>query len=134
MSDRSDLAGLFQTLSPDAQAAALVYGVVDPHVRTTWQVALILRHADIRSRGRRLTNTPLQDATRELVRVAHQGFERNLTIVGCGPDEVVAGVPLLEEARGLIDGMPAAYVCHGYSCRQPVTRPEQVREEMTSLG
>ena len=74
------------------------------------------------------------DATRELVRVAHQGFERNLTIVGRGPDEVVAGVPLLEEARGLIDGMPAAYVCHGYSCRQPVTRPEQVREEMTSLG
>ena len=45
MSDGPDPAGFFRTLSPDAQAAALVYGVVDPHVRTTWQVALILRHA-----------------------------------------------------------------------------------------
>ena len=68
MSDRSDLADFFQALSPDAQAAALVYGVVDPHVRTTWQVALILRHADIQSRGRRLTSTRLQDAIRELVK------------------------------------------------------------------
>ena len=68
MSDRSDPAGLFQRLSPGAQAAALVYGVVDPHVHTTWQVALILRHADILPRGRRLTNKPLQDAARELVK------------------------------------------------------------------
>ena len=63
----SDPADLFRTLSPDAQAAALVYGVVDPHVRTTWQVALILRHADIQSRGKRPTNTRLQGAARELV-------------------------------------------------------------------
>lgn len=68
MSEHHDLAGLFHSLSPDAQAAALVYGVVDPHVRTTWQVALILRHADIQSQGRRLTSTRLQDAARELVK------------------------------------------------------------------
>ena len=68
MSDGSNLADLFQTLSPDAQAAALVYGVVDPHVRTTWQVAQILRHADIQSRGRRLADTRLRDAARELVK------------------------------------------------------------------
>ena len=68
MSDVSDPADLFQTLSPDARTAALVYGVVDPHVRTTWQAALILRHADIQSRRRRLTNTRLQDAARELVK------------------------------------------------------------------
>ena len=68
VSDRSDLADVFQTLSPDAQTAALVYGVVDPHVRTTWQIAQILRHADIQSRGRRLTSTRLQSAARELVK------------------------------------------------------------------
>ena len=67
VSDDSGLARLFRTLSPDARAAALVYGVVDPHVRTTWQVALILRHADIQSGKRRLTNTRLQGAARELV-------------------------------------------------------------------
>ena len=62
-----DLAGRFRSLSPDAQAAALVYGVVDPHARTTWQVAQILRHADIQPRGRRLADTRLRDAARELV-------------------------------------------------------------------
>ena len=67
VSDDSGPARLFRTLSPDARAAALVYGVVDPHVRTTWQVALILRHADIQSGKRRLTNTRLQGAARELV-------------------------------------------------------------------
>ena len=39
MSEHHGLASLFHSLSPDAQAAALVCGVVDPHVRTTWQVA-----------------------------------------------------------------------------------------------
>ena len=68
MSEHHDLAGLFHSLSPDARTAAFVYGVVDPHVRTTWQVAQILRHADVQSRGRRLTSTRLQDAVRELVK------------------------------------------------------------------
>ena len=68
MSGVADPAGLFQTLSPDARTVALVYGVVEPHVRTAWQVALILRDADIQSRGRRLTNTRLRDAARELVK------------------------------------------------------------------
>ena len=68
MSEHHGLSSLFHSLSPDAQAAALVYGVVDPHVRTTWQVAQILRHADIQSRGRRLADTRLRDAARELVK------------------------------------------------------------------
>ena len=81
MSDGPDPAGIFQTLSPDAQAAALVYGVVDPHVRTAWQVALILRHADIGSRGRRLTNTRLENAARELVKHALVYAPRGRTTV-----------------------------------------------------
>ena len=68
MLEHHGLASLFHSLSPDAQAAALVYGVVDPHVRTTWQVAQMLRHADIQSRGRRLADTRLRDAARELVK------------------------------------------------------------------
>ena len=68
MTEPHDLASLFHALSPDAQAAALVWGVVDPHVRTTWQVAQILRHADIQPRGRRLADTRLRDAARELVK------------------------------------------------------------------
>jgi len=74
------------------------------------------------------------DATKELVHAAHQGFTRNLTIVGRRPDESVPGVPLLDEARGLLGGVATAYVCRGYSCRKPVTSPDQVRDHMTSLG
>jgi uncharacterized protein YyaL (SSP411 family) len=70
------------------------------------------------------------DATQELVQAAHQGFLRNLTIVGRPPDESVPGVPLLDEARGLLGGVPTAYVCHGYSCRRPVTSPDEVRDQI----
>ena len=67
MSDRSDPADLFRTLSPDAQAAALVCGVVEPHVHTASQVAQILRRAGILSQGLRATGTGVKNATRELV-------------------------------------------------------------------
>ena len=67
MSKPFDLAGLFHALSPDAQAAALVHGVVHPHVHTTSEVARILRHAEVPAQGRYLTNARLRDAGRELV-------------------------------------------------------------------
>ena len=71
VSEPRDLADLFHSLTPDAQAAALVYGVVDPHVCTAPQVVRMLDHAlgygDIGSRGRRVSNARLRDANRELV-------------------------------------------------------------------
>ena len=68
MSDHADHhARVFDSLSPDARVAALVYGVVDPHVCTPSQVGQILGYADVGFQGRRLTTRRLQDAGRELV-------------------------------------------------------------------
>ena len=71
-------------------------------------------------------------ATAALIHAAHAGFVRNLTIVGRLDDDAVRGVPLLED-RGLQEGSPVAYVCRGYACRLPVTRPGDVRAEMETL-
>ncbi len=74
------------------------------------------------------------EATRDLVRAAHRSLVRNLTIVGRTPTGSFPGVPLLEDARGLVGGLATAYVCRGYSCQQPVTRSDEVRAQMSSLG
>jgi uncharacterized protein YyaL (SSP411 family) len=42
-----------------------------------------------------------------------------------------AGVPLLA-GRGLVDGAPAAYLCRQFTCRAPVTTPEQLREALAA--
>ncbi|GAA4944689.1 thioredoxin domain-containing protein [Streptomonospora halophila] len=47
------------------------------------------------------------------------------TAVTRGRPGGAAAVPLLED-RGLVDGSPAAYVCQGFSCRLPVTSPEEL--------
>jgi len=41
------------------------------------------------------------------------------------------GVPLLD-GRGLVHGAPAAYVCRQFTCRAPVTTPEQLREALAA--
>ena len=58
VSENPELADLFHSLTPAAQAAALVYGVVNPHVCTAAQTVRMLDHTldrgDIGSRRRRL--------------------------------------------------------------------------------
>ena len=39
-----------------------------------------------------------------------------------GPE---SGIPLLS-GRGLVDGLPAAYVCRGFTCRLPVTSADDL--------
>jgi hypothetical protein len=80
------------------------------------EVALVGRRAD--------------PATGTLLREAATPFLRNGVLSGREEDETLPrAVPLLE-ARGTVDGRPAAYVCRRYVCRAPVTTPEELRGEL----
>jgi uncharacterized protein YyaL (SSP411 family) len=43
-------------------------------------------------------------------------------VVACGED---SDIPLLA-GRRTIDGRPTAYVCRNFTCRTPVTSPEEL--------
>ncbi|HEX6467677.1 MAG TPA: N-acylglucosamine 2-epimerase, partial [Streptosporangiaceae bacterium] len=53
-------------------------------------------------------------------------------VVALGDGGRADGVPLLE-GRGLVEGAPAAYVCRDFACRLPVTAPERLAEELTTV-
>jgi uncharacterized protein YyaL (SSP411 family) len=56
-----------------------------------------------------------------LERTVRGAFRPHVVLAGGEPD----GVPLLE-GRGPVDGRAAAYVCEHFTCRRPVTAPEEL--------
>jgi hypothetical protein len=74
-----------------------------------------------------------EGATRALVRAAHARVLRNGTIAGRRPDDAATTLPLLAD-RALVDGRPAAYVCRGYTCRLPVTSPDDLSKELARVA
>jgi uncharacterized protein len=50
--------------------------------------------------------------------------------LGDGNPETPSAIPLLE-GRGLVDGIPAAYVCRQFTCQAPVTTPSQLTEVLS---
>jgi uncharacterized protein len=57
----------------------------------------------------------------EVARAALEPFDPN-AVVAFGPAD---GVPLLE-GKDLVDGAPTVYVCERFTCRRPVTSPEEL--------
>jgi uncharacterized protein YyaL (SSP411 family) len=66
--------------------------------------------------------------SQELRRAALSGFEPNSVFAfAAGPeDPALERIPLLE-GKGLVDGLPAVYVCEGFACQAPVTDPAELR-------
>jgi uncharacterized protein YyaL (SSP411 family) len=53
------------------------------------------------------------------------------SVVVRGEPTAEAEIPLMAQ-RDLVDSRPAAYVCHGFVCRRPVTGPDALRAELRS--
>jgi uncharacterized protein YyaL (SSP411 family) len=62
------------------------------------------------------------DGRESLERIVREGFRPHLVLAGGEPDSV----PLLA-GREPVDGRAAAYVCEHFTCRRPVTEPDELR-------
>jgi uncharacterized protein YyaL (SSP411 family) len=65
------------------------------------------------------------DPLEPLVRAVRRDFRPNLVLAASRLATDDTAVPLLQ-GRGPLDGTPAAYVCEGFACRAPVTKPDDL--------
>jgi hypothetical protein len=73
-----------------------------------------------------IVGSPADPRTVELRAAALRSTSPGVAIVAGDPSDPAAqGVPLLRD-RGLVDGIPAAYVCRGFVCERPTTDPAEL--------
>ncbi len=103
-------------------ALGLVAGVLAryPGGFGQWLVALDFALADVVEVA--VVGDPSDDATVRLLRPARVGYRPHL-VVACAPDPEASTIELLG-SRFRLAGLPTAYVCRDFACRQPVTEPE----------
>jgi uncharacterized protein YyaL (SSP411 family) len=94
-----------------------------------WLIAATLAAASIDEVA--VVGPPDDPATRDLLRPAWSTW-RPHQVLALAPDAAAAtasAVPLLHD-RMAVDGRPTAYVCHGFTCRLPVTDPAALAAEL----
>jgi uncharacterized protein YyaL (SSP411 family) len=71
--------------------------------------------------------------TRALMNEVHRERYLPNVVVAIGPHESDLEGPALLEDRPQVDGAPTAYVCEQFSCRLPVTRPEDLAKQLAEI-
>jgi uncharacterized protein YyaL (SSP411 family) len=71
------------------------------------------------------------EALEPLARVVHAAFRPTVVVAGKRPDDTEAEreIPLLRD-RPAVDGRPAAYVCERFTCKLPVTEPDELERAL----
>ncbi len=74
-----------------------------------------------------------EPATRALLKATFGPYLPHKVVAGAAPDDhdAIAVTPLLED-RGLVGGVPTAYVCTGFVCQAPVTEPAELARELAA--
>ena len=109
-----------------ADAAEVALGLVGtaparyPTAFAQWLLALDWRAGPVDEIA--LVGAPDDPRLGRLLDVARAGY-RPRQVIAVAPDPASSEVPLLQ-ARFTIRGLPTAFVCRGFACRQPVTEPE----------
>jgi uncharacterized protein YyaL (SSP411 family) len=71
---------------------------------------------------------PDDPGTAALLAITEESFHPNV-FVARGDGRHAGGVPLLE-GRFPVQGRPAAYLCHHFSCEAPITDPADLRRRL----
>jgi uncharacterized protein len=106
------LSGIQQAAARYPTAFAKWLSAIDFALNTVKEIAIV--------------GDPGQDVTQQLVSVVWETFRPQVVcaVAAFPPPE---GSPELLSDRPLKNGQPAAYVCRNFVCRQPVSRPEELR-------
>ena len=87
------------------------------------------------SREVAIVGDPADERTQTLVHEVHRArFLPNAVVAVADPldREVTEEVALLRDRRQ-VDGLPTAFVCERFACRLPVTRPEDLAEQLSEV-
>jgi hypothetical protein len=77
-----------------------------------------------------IVGDPASEEVRALLRVARAEFRPNLVIAAAAPGSPLSEMLPLFEGRAMLENRPTAYVCENYACRQPVTTPAALAEQL----
>jgi uncharacterized protein YyaL (SSP411 family) len=66
-------------------------------------------------------------ATRDLLKKIHTLYLPNKTLQVVEPGESVKAVSPLLEGKAQLNGKPTVYVCHNFTCSQPVTEGDEIK-------
>ena len=82
-----------------------------------------------------IVGPPEDAAAKTLLDTVHGRYLPNKIVAGYDPntDGFEQDLPLLED-KGMLAGLPTAYVCQNYACQQPVTEPEALAAQLDSAA
>ena len=81
-----------------------------------------------------LVGDPADEATRALAGEVRRRYIPGIVVAGAAPGDSAAAeaIPVLRD-RGLVDGLPAAYVCQDRTCGLPVTTVEALAAQLDAI-
>jgi hypothetical protein len=122
--------GTLRLLAPAAARHPDAFGhllqALDFHLSPTREVALVAPENGDAPPGH--DSHRVLASVKDLARTVHSGHRPHLVIAG-GPEG--SDRPELLRERTAVEGKAAAYVCENFTCKAPVTKPEELEEALS---